>query len=251
MGESINIREYLLMFKKRKWIILLILLLSIGLGVFLSYRQKQSYIPMYQAYSRIRINSSKNIPEQGFSPAVTSMNQNISNTYLSLAKSKSTLQEIIDTLGLDISTEILSSKITLTPDEANAEFINIISVDTNPDTAERIANALPAAFNNELIKNIGLDCVVVVDTAQTPEVPLSPPQSKTVIKYVIVGLVVSVFVVLLLEFLNNKVITPEDCEEYWGVPIIGVVPYDKPIHKKKTKKKQESILGGELNGSKI
>ncbi|MGL5750066.1 MAG: YveK family protein [Paraclostridium sp.] len=238
MNEGINIKEYISMFKKRKWIIILIMLASIGAGVLLTYRSNKSYIPIYQSHTRIRINTAKNMPEQGFSPGVTSMNQNISNTYLSLAKSKSTLNEIKNTLGLEMSIEALSSKIDIVADESNAEFVNITVTDTNPAMATTIANAVPTAFNNELIKTINLDCIQVIDLAADSNVALPQPKSNKTLKLAIVGLVISMFVVLLLEFLNNKIVTPNDVEQYWDAPLLGVVPYDKKKHFRKSKKEK-------------
>lgn len=236
MNESINIREYISMFKKRKWIILLILLASIGAGVLINYKREKSYIPLYQSNTRIRVNSMKNIPEQGFSPGLTSANQNIATTYLNLAKSKNTLNEIKNTLDLKISIEALSSKINVVTDESNAEFINITVTDTDPAMATTIANAVPTAFNNELIKTINLDCIQVIDLAVDSKIPLPQASSNITIKLGIVGVVVAIFVVLLLEFLNNKIITPKDVEQYWDEPLLGVVPYDKKKHPRKSKK---------------
>lgn len=227
MEESINIREYISIFKRRKWIIIVILLISLGCGVFLTYIRNKSYIPQYETSTRIRINSSKSTPEQGFSSAVTTLNQSISSTYLSLAKSNATLQEVINTLGLDKTPEILSSQISVSADESNSEFVTIVVRDTDPQLATKIANTVPTAFNNELIKTIKLDCIQVIDLAVDSKEPIPPAKSKAAIKLGIIGLVVAIFVVLLLEFLNNKIITPKDAEEYWGIPLIGVVPYQK------------------------
>ena len=239
MSDSINIREYITMFKKRKWIIALILVLCLGLGIALNIKKNRSYVPMYQSYTRIRINTSKNNPEQGFSPAVTSLNQNVSNTYLNLATSKSTLQEVINKLGLQMAPEALKSRISISADESNVEFVNITVTDTNKEMATKIANTLPAAFNNELIKTISLDCVQVIDKAVDSNQALPQPKSKIAIKMVLVGVVISIFIVLLLEFLNNKIITPDDVEKYWDAPLLGVVPYDKQRHPRKKNKKSK------------
>ena len=47
--------------------------------------------------------------------------------------------------------------------------------------------------------------------------------------------VISIFVVLLLEFLNNKIVTPKDVEEHWDIPLLGVIPYEKSQNLKPTK----------------
>lgn len=236
-NKNINIKEYILMFKKRKLIILLIMAISLGYGFGLKYRNEKNQVIMYETSTRIRINTAKNNSEIGFSPATTSLNQSISDTYLSLAKSKYTLTEMKKILKSDLSPEAIGAKYTLTPDEINTEFIDITVKDTDPKRAAKIANAVPKAFNNELKKTINIDCIEVIDKAQEPTSPLPAIKSDAPKKMLIVGAVISIFVVLLLEFLNNKIVTPKDVEEYWEIPLLGVVPYVKSGRQKGLKAK--------------
>ncbi len=236
-NKNINIKEYILIFKKRKLIIFLIMSISLAGGFVLKYNNEKNQVIMYETSTRIRINTAKNNSEIGFSPATTSLNQSISDTYLSLAKSKYTLTEMKKILKSDLSPEAIGAKYTLTPDEINTEFIDITVKDTDPKRAVKIANAVPKAFNNELKKTINIDCIEVIDKAQEPTSPLPAIKSDAPKKMLIVGAVISIFVVLLLEFLNNKIVTPKDVEEYWEIPLLGVVPYVKSGRQKGLKAK--------------
>lgn len=242
MGESntINIKEYIWMFKKRKLIIFLIMLISLACGFGIKFVREKSQVPTYQTSARIRINTAKNNSE-AFSPSITSMNQSISTTYISLAKSKYTLNEMKKLLNSDLSPEEIGSKYNLSPDSDNAEFINISVTDTDPKRAAQIANTVPTAFNSELIKTINLDCIQVIDEAPEPTSPLPMAKSSAPKKMLIVGAVISIFVVLLLEFLNNKIVTPKDVEEHWDIPLLGVIPYEKPQKHKKSKLKEAEV----------
>ena len=240
VNNNINIKEYIWMFKKRRLIILIIMILSLCAGFLLKFINEKSQIPIYQTSARIRINTAKNSPEV-FSPNITAMNQNISQTYLSLAKSKYTLNEMKKLLNSNLSPEEIGGKYTLTPDGDNAEFININVTDTDPKRAVKIANTVPDAFNSELIKTINLDCIQIIDKAPEPTSPLPMVKSSAPIKMLLVGTIVSIFVVLLLEFLNNKIVTPKDVEEHWDIPLLGVVPYEKPQKDKKAKVKEMEV----------
>ena len=225
MGESINIREYINMFKKRSKIILIILVTCIAIGELVAFKINSSYTPMYTTSTRIRVNTAKTVPDAGYNPGLASANQGIVSTYLDLSKSKSTLKEVASIVGNDVTPESVSGMYTLTPDANNSEFVNITATHSNPKIAEAIANAVPTAFNNELIKTIKLDCIEVIDKAVVPKSPI--PQVKTSMwkKAILGGVVLSIFVVLLMEFLNNKIVTPKDVEEHWQLPLIGVVPH--------------------------
>lgn len=237
-NNSINIKEYIWMFKKRKLIIFLIMSISLACGFGIKFLKEKSQIPIYQTSSRIRINTAKNNNDMVFDPSTISLNQSISDTYLSLAKSKYTLNEVKKLLNSDLTPEEIEAKYSLTVDESNSEFININVTDTDPKRAAQIANIVPNAFNNELIKTINLDCIEVIDKAIEPTSPLKVQESSEPKIMLIIGAVISIFVVLLLEFLNNKIVTPKDVEEYWDIPLLGVIPYEKPQKEKRLKTKR-------------
>ena len=59
MGERINIQEYLDMVKRRKWIIILIVLLSLALGGFRMYQNYVSYVPTYTSSVMVKVDTMK------------------------------------------------------------------------------------------------------------------------------------------------------------------------------------------------
>ena len=63
MGESVNIKEYLDMFRRRKWIIILVMLVCLGFGGYRTYTNYVSYLPTYKATVKIKINSMKEYNE--------------------------------------------------------------------------------------------------------------------------------------------------------------------------------------------
>ena len=251
MGETINIREYLDIFKKRKLIIFIILLIFMLVGGLLQYKHDKSYIPTYSSTVSLRINTAKNTKPKkkdddkedstnyySSSLANSTLNQNIATNYYSLATSKRAMTELIKKLNLQGTPESVSSGIMVTTQENIPEFIDIRVTNTDSGLAQKIANAMPEVFNDELKKVIGLDCVEVLYNASEPLVN-AKPQDNTFRNLTLVGIVLAIFVVLLLECLDNKIVTPDDAEKYWGLPVIGIVPYEKENAKgKKEKSKQ-------------
>ena len=239
MGETINIREYLDIFKKRKLIIFIILLIFMLVGGLLQFKHDESYIPTYSSTVSVRINTAKNTKSKKKdkdekdntnyydSPLTNStLNQNIATSYYSLATSKRAMTELIKKLNLQGTPETVSSGITVTTQENIPEFIDIRVTNTDSRLAQKIANAMPEVFNNELKKVIGLDCVEVLYDASEPLVD-AKPKDNTFRNLTLAGIVLAIFVVLLLECLDNKIVTPDDAEKYWGLPVIGIIPYEK------------------------
>ena len=266
MGESINIMEYLEIFKKRKKIVFGILLIFIIAGGLLQYKHSKSYVPMYSSTVSLRINTAKNSQELmkkeenktedsendeesgeddskktaqesqydkvNSSLQSSTLNQSISEKYSSLATSKRAMNELIDTLGLKYDASSLASSITVTPQANLVEFIDITVVNKDRELAKKIADAVPTTFNNEMKRVIGLDCVEVLYSATEP-VMVPKAKDNTLRNFIIIGVVLAIFVVLLLECLDNKLVTPDDAEKYWGLPVIGVVPYERESSKSK------------------
>ena len=239
MGETINIREYLDIFKKRKLIIFIILLIFMLVGGLLQFKHDKSYIPTYSSTVSVRINTAKNTKSKKKdkdekdntnyydSPLTNStLNQSIATSYYSLATSKRVMTELIKKLDLQGTPETVSSGITVTTQENIPEFIDIRVTNTNSKLAQKIANTMPEVFNNELKKVIGLDCVEVLYDASEPLIN-AKPKDNTFRNLTLVGIVLAIFVVLLLECLDNKIVTPDDAEKYWGLPVIGIIPYEK------------------------
>ena len=239
MQNSINIREYIEIFKRRKIVVMFILIIFLSRGAYLTYKNEKAYVPIFKSIVSVRINNLKTYSEPegddensdnnratyGYSLSNSSLNQNIATSYSSLATSKRAMQEVIKNLDLSITPEALASKITVVQQEKIPEFIDITVRDTDFQLTQRIASQVPAAFNNELIKVIGLDCVEQLFEASEPTL-VQKPIDITIIKYGLAGIIISIFIALLLECLDNKIVTPDDVEKYWEAPLVGMIPYD-------------------------
>ncbi|MBS3975467.1 MAG: lipopolysaccharide biosynthesis protein [Syntrophomonadaceae bacterium] len=76
--------------------------------------------------------------------------------------------------------------------------------------------------------NIGDASLMVVAGAVTPTDPVKPRKMLNVAIAFLLGLMVSVFLVFLLEFLDNTIKTPADIERHLAVPVLGSIPFHEP-----------------------
>lgn len=243
--ESINIQEYIDMLKRRKFLIIAIVLVGLIFGGYKMYRNYVSYVPRYTSSVTIRINSAKKQQEEAqknknkdkdedteqesgsvdsnyYNYSTAAMDQNIATTYSSLV-SETPVTEIAAIAGVDVDKVL--QPISATQRESIPQFIDIRVTSSDAQSAQKIANAMPEAYNNKLISLVGIDCVqVVYEASQGTIIPRS--KDTSIIKYGMAGLVVAIFLVLLLECLNTKIITPDDVEKYWDLPLLGVIPME-------------------------
>lgn len=149
--------------------------------------------------------------------------QNSVKTYAALATSRKVADDVISKLNLNIDTTTLISMISATPN-ANTEFLTLTVKAKDKETSVKIANQLAQSLK-EVSKNIKKqDSVNLVDDAQLPTQPDSPKPKLNIAISFFLGLIVSVGVVLLLEYLDNTVKTQEDIESLLGIPTIGLIP---------------------------
>lgn len=243
MGDSINLKEYVDMFKRRKGIIILVMLVCLVMGAYKTYRNYISYKPTYSSTVTVRINTAKNFKqseedeEDGsnqytdpYSSYNISQNQNIASSYSTLATSPNVYSIVAS--SLKISPADVGS-ISATQREDMMEFIDITVTSNSAEIAKKVAERVPEAFNQELINMIGIDCVQVIYKAS--EGTLIPRgKDVTIAKYAVMGLVLSIFLVLLRECLDTKIVTPDDVVKYWDYPLLGTIPMD--VENKKGKR---------------
>lgn len=273
MGETVNIREYLDIFKRRKWIIIVTILICLAFGGYKTYKNYTSYVPTYMSSVTIRINSMKSVQEDdknvnvsssddssdgssaggnsstsnsttnknltdeererqkqeklnsiysAYSGSAAAANQNIATSYLGLATSQDVKKNVAALTGLKVSQ---IGTITAAQSDEIPQFVKMTVTCSSPEVAKQVASALPEAYNNELKRVINLDCVEVVYEATNGSlIPRS--RDLTLLQALGVGIVISIFLVLLSECLDTKIKTPEDVEKYWDLPLIGTIPMD-------------------------
>ena len=276
MGERINIQEYLDMIKRRKWIIISILLLSLALGGFRMYQNYISYVPTYTSSVMVKVDTMKVQKEEAakerekeskkgskknskdntdtssygqtanngtgqsteeynlYNYSAIAQDESIASRYYTYAADSAAYDKVAQVAGVRAS-KVMS--ISASQSEDRLEEINITVTSSDAKSAQLIAAAMPKVYGDLLLKETGIDCVSTVYDA-TPGVRSHKRVDTSVPRYGLGGLVIAIFIVLLLEILNTKIITPDDVEKYWEVPLLGVVPeFDDGPHSKKKKRK--------------
>lgn len=260
MEETIELKEYFKIIKKNIKVIGIITIATaiITGSIAFLFKPKTNEIEAidreYEASSKIAISyDTNNIINKvsGISDKeyikdeiekVLNYNSSLLKTYSEIAKSNLIIENVIDRLNLNVSVSELIKNITIQPIE-NSQIINISVIDKNPKVATDIANEIPKAFKDNQ-KNLD---IIVVDKAVVPEEPVplldekgnplpedeqnkeqSPSRVKKVVMNSAIGVVlggmISLFVVFLKEYMDGKVRSIEQVEKVVGLDILGVIP---------------------------
>lgn len=218
--EEIELREYFYILWKRKWIIVLIILLSIITSGILSY-----YVltPEYETFTTLMLGKPNISREENIEYNDVLLNQKLVSTYGEIAKSKLVSKEVIKNLDLDITSSALAEKINVSL-VRDTGIIKILVNDYEPQFAANIANETAAVFMKHVVDLMKIENVQVIDRAEVPTVPVRPRSELNMAIAGILGLMISIFIIFLLEYMDNTIKTPDEIERYLGLSVIGVIP---------------------------
>lgn len=223
MEETIDLREYFAIIKKRFWIIAIITVVAMVVSGVISFFMLS---PVYESKSTLIVNTEKNEETQMITGDQFSVSQKLAVTYGEIIKSRKVLESVISNLKLDSEYEDLVEKITVSPVK-DTQIISISVQDTNPKKARDIANEIPKVFEKEVKRITKANDIQVIDKAILPENPIKPNKIMNVAIAAVLGMMIGLFVVFVLEYLDNKIKTPQDVEKHLDLPILGVIPNEK------------------------
>lgn len=220
MEETIDLREYFAIIKKRFWIIALLAIISAVISGVISFFMLN---PVYEAKSTLIVNADKQAETQIVTGDQITVTQKLAVTYGEIIKSRIVLDDVIKNLKLENTYESLSEQITVSPVK-DTQIISISVQDTNPQKARDIANEIPKVFEKEAKRITKANDVQVIDKAILPKNPIKPNKVMNVLIAFVLGTMIGLFVVFLIEYLDNKMKTPQDIEKHLGLSVIGVIP---------------------------
>ncbi|GAB6482602.1 YveK family protein [Bacillus cereus] len=220
MEETINLKELFHILKKR---LAMILVIAFGAAIVSAIFNFFIMTPIYQSSTQILVNQKK---QEGTAIQFNEVQTNIqlTNTYKVIIKSPVILDQVKEKLGLNITTQELNKQIEVT-NEKDSQVVLVTTKDKNPKMARDIANTTAEVFKNEVAKIMSIDNVTVLSKAEIVEkqAPIKPNPMLNIIIAFVVGLIASVGMAFLLEYLDNTVKKEEDVEKVLGLPVLGIV----------------------------
>lgn len=200
MEDNIGIKGYLQIIKRRSWIIFLITFIAILVSTGVSFF---AVSPVYEANTTLLVDINKKTGSEIITSEQLSVSEKLAVTYGEIIKSKSVLNEVEDSLDLNCGYEELSDKVNVSSIN-KTQIISVSVQDTNPKRAAEIANAIPTAFQQEVKRITQANDVKVIDKAVVPNKPAKPNKATIIAISAILGIMISLFVIFLLEYLGPK-----------------------------------------------
>ena len=221
MEETIDLREYFYIIKKRAWIIILITVLAMLTSGIISFFVLS---PVYEANTTLIVNTEQSKETNNMITGdQLNVTQKLTLTYGEIIKSRAVLDSVIKKLDLNMEYKELEKAINVSPVK-DTQIMSVTVQDTNSKRARDIANAIPNVFTKEVKRITKANSVEVIDKAIVPENPIKPNKVMNILIAAVLGIMIGLFIVFILEYMDNKIKTPQDIEKYINLPILGVIP---------------------------
>jgi len=145
-------------------------------------------------------------------------------TYAELVARPVILETVSERLNGVYTAETLATKVSVTNAPIDTQILKIAVRDQSPNLAASIANVTAEAFIEENAREIGRPGTVsITQSAVVPSSPVEPKVGLYTAFATILGFVVAAVFARGIEYLDDKIKTPEDVAGVLDLPTIGVI----------------------------
>lgn len=224
-------------FKRRIWWILLAAVLGTGAAGAYSY---YLLTPQYISEAKIYVLSKETTLT---SLADLQMGTQLTQDYKELIGSRPVMQEVINTLNLDITYRQLAEKLKLeNPKDTRILYLTV--TDPNPYMAKAIVDEIANAASDYIGEIMEMTPPKLIEDGMVATVQTSPNVKKNAAVGGLVMLVLPCGVITLSVIMNDTIKSEEDVFKYLELPVLAVVP------ERKDSKVERSSSSGRFFGRK-
>jgi polysaccharide biosynthesis transport protein len=149
--------------------------------------------------------------------------QNLAQQVERYADSKANLAKEIETLQQQILTKQNEINV-LGTEKAPAQDAELSRLQSELTQLRQSSASLLQSYENiRLTEAQSTSNIVVVEEAQTPELPVRPRTLQNTLLGAVVGLVLAMGVIFLIEYLDDRVRSPEQIDRALKLPVVGLI----------------------------
>jgi capsular polysaccharide biosynthesis protein len=223
-----ELRHYLRLLRQRLVLVVLTVVAGLAGGYLISH-----HAPTYQTQTSIYVGSRQ--PAGGSSSTDIIQLDRIIATYAAMVKSGPVAEGAIQASHAPRSPGqvVAETSASVIP---NTNLINISVTDTDAGVAQALANGVAASFITQ-VQNLSTSSgaapnstpsVSVFQAAGRPGAPIPTSVKRDLALGGLFGLVVSVGLVLLVDYLDISIKSAEDLEHHSDLPVLGTIPFGRP-----------------------
>ena len=132
--------------------------------------------------------------------------------------------EMIKAGMISVSMSSITSRIFIEATVTGETSEAVVTIQDAHTNITKITENGTVVFEKEAKRITKANDVQVIDKATLPKNPIKPNKVMNVLIAFVLGTMIGLFVVFLIEYLDNKMKTPQDIEKHLGLSVIGVIP---------------------------
>jgi len=230
---ELEFKDYLRILRKRLVLIVSITLLSTLAVGLISYFVLP---PVYEASTKIIVKSNEQAGIAQLDINAINSDLKLVDTYKEVIKTPAIMDAVVaEHPEFNMSSEELIQKVRVSSVN-DTQVMTLVIQDGDYNKAAKVVNAISEAFQTEIPRIMKVDNITILNQAKLKDAPVPVKPNKvmnTAIAFLL-GLLVSVGLAFLLEFLDDSVKTEADIEALLGLPTLAVIarlkPEDYKIH---------------------
>lgn len=215
----ISISEIIDSLKKRWKLIVVITLCATLLSGVVSFFVLK---PQYEATTKVFIGKEDGT-DQGYNQSDVIMYKQLMKTYLETVKTKDLIGRALEDVKTELEVKEVLAGLTVT-NVTDTQILEIKFKGKNPEEARDIVAAVTGEFINTSKTLVANGNVRVIEEVVVPENPVSPNKKMNIVIAFILGLMASVGICFLLEFMDNTFKSKEQLEREIDIPVLGTIP---------------------------
>ncbi|MGL5244560.1 MAG: YveK family protein [Sarcina sp.] len=219
--KTLNISEILYSIRKRvKWVIFSIVFMTL-ISTLLAFILLK---PKYYATTKVFVG--KNDGSKDYNNNEIDSYKQLTATYMDLVKTEDFIEEALKETGSDKTVGAVLGSLQLTASNVSPTM-NIKVAGTNEEDARNTIDVVVKAFENITKNTITTAKIDVIDKTKTFTVKSN--KGKFLFIGIILGVILSLGIIFVLDYLDNTIKSKKDLEELLKLPIIGCIPRENNL----------------------
>ncbi|NFA42781.1 capsular biosynthesis protein [Clostridium botulinum] len=221
--EVIRIEDIVDVLKKRWKMIILMTIIATVFSAVISFFVIS---PKYQANTKLFIGKENTESQvQNYNSNDVQMYQKLLKTYAEVIQTNDLVEKAISSEDFKLESSKILKDLTVTP-RADTQILEISYTNTDPIIAKDVVKLITSQFVQSAKELISNGNVKVIEEVRIPEKPVSPNKKLNIAIAFLLGLMISVGLSFLIEFMDNTFKTKEQVENILELPVIGMIPND-------------------------
>lgn len=178
--------------------------------------------PVYESSTKVFIGKEES-DDAAYNSSDINMYQQLLQTYAQAIKTKDLSSRALKGLSYDLEASDVVAGLTVNP-ITSTQILEIKYKSKDPKEAKDVLKNVTDEFivtAKELVPNGN---VRVIEEVELPENPVSPNKKMNIAIAFLLGLMVSVGLVFLLEYLDNTYKNKDQLEKELDIPVLGIIP---------------------------